>query len=61
MEEHVYRRTCLATCPSMSPSPFPTVHTYLDQVTTYFDWGDVHRADRCLEDLERLVNASQAE
>jgi glycosylphosphatidylinositol transamidase len=39
--------------------------TYIDehaiqpaQVTMYFDWADVHRADRYLNDLERLVNGT---
>lgn len=39
--------------------------TYLDehalqpaQVTMYFDWADVHRADRYLDDLERIANAT---
>ena len=42
--------------------------TYVDehaiqpaQVTMYFDWANVHRADRYLDELEKMVNASREE
>ena len=31
------------------------------QVNTYYDWSNVHEADRYLDDLELLVNATQSE
>ncbi|ORX35566.1 putative GPI-anchor transamidase [Kockovaella imperatae] len=42
--------------------------TYVDehalqpnQVNTYWDWSNVHRADRYLDELEQMVNSTQAE
>lgn len=39
--------------------------TYIDenaispsQVTMYFDWGNVHKADIYLDELERIVNGT---
>ena len=34
------------------------IRTHRWQVTMYYDWADVHGADRYLDDLERLVNAT---
>lgn len=43
----------LLKCVSLPPSPFSALAE--DQVTMYFDWANVHQADRYLDDLERLV------
>ena len=41
----------------------PSFLTYVYQVQTYWNWGDVHRADSYLRELERLrdANATSAE